>query len=693
MADYYIRSARALDRVLKDECSVKAAASPFPDSGRVLAILINALAYRTALVHAIQQSKVGELEDKVFNLGAQIKGKSKGKEQVDKIGNQKKNKKPDLGFKKRHLNQAAETYPSKEAFLLVLCHDLLFQNRGIQAAKTWPPKVTLEKYRASIHAAMVKLQIRQGKAKISDLRVGALYQELAARIPRWVRINTLLCTRDQVLAWLAENRWTRLEASASPPTLVEKVKDFAVSSYIPGLLAFHPKSTSLLLQTELYKNNWIVLQDLASCFPAYLLDPPADTTVIDATSAPGNKTSHLSAIMHEKHLASSTSSSSASLSSPPPSASVSASTSASVSPSKSPGKVIAFERDPTRFKVLSSRLAAVGASNSSLRPPKHGNKDQQKTAFSSNAQGGGNGNVEPQRKDFLTTDPEEFGDVTHMLLDPSCSGSGIVNRLDWLKEDDDVEGDGDGDGDGENVALGGDSSARLGDSDVDGGGDEAKPLSKRQKRLAQLSAFQVLMIRHAFKYPCLVKVVYSTCSVNVEENEQVVTEALGSPEAKDRGWRLEPRCRVLPQWSGRGLPSSSSSVSSWTDEMADSMIRCTPGGNLESSSANTDASNGFFVAVFVRDSSSVSSSPAKPQASQHQSRKRSLFVSSNDEKDEHTHAAHGHSNDNNNNNNDNNDNDNDDRQEQTAKRSKKSQVNKKKKQRHKANVRARRAGP
>jgi 25S rRNA (cytosine2278-C5)-methyltransferase len=77
-------------------------------------------------------------------------------------------------------------------------------------------------------------------------------------------------------------------------------KEFYEDAHIPDLLAFHP---SISFQTEpLYLNGLLILQDKASCLPAALLSPPQSdkTIVIDATAAPGNKTSHLSSLMGNK---------------------------------------------------------------------------------------------------------------------------------------------------------------------------------------------------------------------------------------------------------------------------------------------------------------------------------------------------------------------------------------------------------
>ncbi|KIJ63101.1 hypothetical protein HYDPIDRAFT_29790 [Hydnomerulius pinastri MD-312] len=67
-------------------------------------------------------------------------------------------------------------------------------------------------------------------------------------------------------------------------------------------------------------------------------------------------------------------------------------------------------------------------------------------------------NVEAVNMDFLTVDPS-----TSNLLDPSCSGSGIVNRLDHLLETENEE-------------------------------DEVK-----EERLDKLASFQPMMIKRAMK--------------------------------------------------------------------------------------------------------------------------------------------------------------------------------------------------
>lgn len=51
--------------------------------------------------------------------------------------------------------------------------------------------------------------------------------------------------------------------------------------------------------------------------------------------------------------------------------------------------------------------------------------------------------MKSQCLDFLTVDPEvsPYNKVNYILCDPSCSGSGIVGRLDYLLDNSDLEHD------------------------------------------------------------------------------------------------------------------------------------------------------------------------------------------------------------------------------------------------------------
>lgn len=73
----------------------------------------------------------------------------------------------------------------------------------------------------------------------------------------------------------------------------------------------------------------------------------------------------------------------------------------------------------------------------------------------------------------------EYENVEYILLDPSCSGSGLVDR-----------------------------------GDVN---TESEKLSHvNQKRLTALANFQLRALQHALSFPSVKKVIYSTCSINVE---------------------------------------------------------------------------------------------------------------------------------------------------------------------------------
>jgi 16S rRNA C967 or C1407 C5-methylase (RsmB/RsmF family) len=75
------------------------------------------------------------------------------------------------------------------------------------------------------------------------------------------------------------------------------------------------------------------------------------------------------------------------------------------------GHVIAVERDESRCETLKTMLAKSGADNF----------------------------VRVIKDDFLKLDPKDFDDVEYILLDPTCSGSGMkvcnfTNRLNGAKK-------------------------------------------------------------------------------------------------------------------------------------------------------------------------------------------------------------------------------------------------------------------
>ncbi|XP_059485215.1 28S rRNA (cytosine-C(5))-methyltransferase [Neocloeon triangulifer] len=79
--------------------------------------------------------------------------------------------------------------------------------------------------------------------------------------------------------------------------------------------------------------------------------------------------------------------------------------------------------------------------------------------------------------DLLSLKPEDFPDVTHILLDPSCSNSGM---------------------------------------------DRADVEAKSEEQIRQLSSFQTKSLFHALSFPNVKRIVYSTCSIHSLENEAVI---------------------------------------------------------------------------------------------------------------------------------------------------------------------------
>lgn len=193
-------------------------------------------------------------------------------------------------------------------------------------------------------------------------------------------------------------------------------RGFDKDEHIPDLLRFHPRVT--FHEDECYKRGKIILQDKASCFPAVVLNPPVSehAVVIDATAAPGNKTSHLSALMQGKgKVRSSTLDTDPIIqrSTSPPAALRLRARSQEISDSD-PHVVQSGLQEryspQYRFPHYRSRIRAILGCHPHVR-------------LSTPTQ-------LPLSTRWMFTHVS-FHCVCS-LLDPSCSGSGIVNRLDYL---------------------------------------------------------------------------------------------------------------------------------------------------------------------------------------------------------------------------------------------------------------------
>uniref|UniRef100_K3WX53 SAM-dependent MTase RsmB/NOP-type domain-containing protein n=1 Tax=Globisporangium ultimum (strain ATCC 200006 / CBS 805.95 / DAOM BR144) TaxID=431595 RepID=K3WX53_GLOUD len=375
------------------------------------------------------------------------------------------------------------------ALLYVSLYDLLFGREKIQGGGHL--KKELMKFQNAFKEALVRMKI---KAKVSS-NEGLLPEENRKRdleLPRYVRINTLTISPKETQQFIDEYK---AERDAD-------VRDLLVL----------PHGTELH-ENDLATKGKLVLQDKASCFPAYILHGEhtdadgQEGDVIDACAAPGNKTCHVAMLLHQQ-------------------------------PEKYKDcKVFAFDRSPKRLELLKRRMKIVGA----------------------------DGIVEPCLQSFLEidVDAEKYANVRSILLDPSCSGSGMTNRLDHLLD----------------IASGHDEALENDvEEDVEG---------EMTARVQSLADFQLEALLKAFSFPQVQRITYSTCSIFQKENEEVVIAALNSEANKNdpRPFVLRP---CLQTWPRRGME-----IDGLSADQAKALVRA---NGLE------DSTNGFFVAYFERAS-------------------------------------------------------------------------------------------
>lgn len=229
--------------------------------------------------------------------------------------------------------------------IYIITYDILF---GQAVSLVGDAEKFLMHQKDALQTALARLLVKKKVKTPQDLV--DLYQIPEVSKPRYVRVNTLKMDVDSALLELGQQNMVK--------------KD----NMVPDLLILPPSTD--LHNHPLVTNGSVFMQGKASSMVAAALDPKPGWEVLDACSAPGNKTVHLAALMRGK------------------------------------GKIIACELNKERVIRLKETIKLSGASNIEVL---HGD-------FL---------NCNPN-------DPS-FSKVRAILLDPSCSGSGTASvRLDHL---------------------------------------------------------------------------------------------------------------------------------------------------------------------------------------------------------------------------------------------------------------------
>lgn len=430
---------------------------------------------------------------------------------------------------------------------------------GVAAPANHVLKLAITRHKARLSAEFTKARIRHGHATLAAFKDAVSNGELesddggakkATRHPRWVRVNTLKSTLAAQLEMTFAG-FDRVDSLAEVLLARGTSKVYYEDPNIPNLLALPSRVN--LSRSSAYTEGQIIFQDKASCFPACLLDLSSDDgDVIDGCAAPGNKTTHLAAIISEQ---------------------------------KSQGqKVVAFERNELRTKTL-QKMVKLASANSVV-------------------------SIKGD-SDFLAAKPHsaEFANTGAILLDPSCSGTGIVGRDDGIKIHLPVASS----GTSGSQASGKNKKRKRGDEvakapepemldlDLHDATPEETPLEgKLAERLTTLSNFQLHILTHAMRFPSAHKITYSTCSIHFEENEGVVFQALASSIANKNGWKILKRDRQVDgmrSWKRRGVWEDAKITTDVNEEhkqeVLDACIRCDKGTD--------EGTMGFFVAAFTRE--------------------------------------------------------------------------------------------
>ncbi|KAK7194776.1 NOL1/NOP2/sun family [Novymonas esmeraldas] len=468
----------------------------------------------------------------------------------------------------------------------------------------------------------------------------ALVPSSALRAPRYARVNTLKISVDELVTRLRRSAEARKRARdadsdddddggarATAPrgcALQQQesgkratrrassrphgpLPDFTVDPVVPHLLVF-PPGTDLHAHPAV-RSGQLILQDRASCLPAAVL---LDAVPVEVDLGDG--------------VTSSTSGSSKSKSKPGKATSATPATAAAGEAGQGHSDACATTRKPLEYVVdacaapgnKTTQLAAIGAPHVKIMATE---RDERRAELLSKrvASLGAADYVNVVNMDFFQLSSDDRAATEAILLDPSCSASGVVTRVDVAlqhhqqhqkhqkhaqqKEEEEqpalrgkgVAGPSKRNG-GRHVAEAGDeyeddtapAPTQEGEDGVASGAINADTqgnnFAMKEDRVERLARLQRKLLAHSLlSFDNCRTVVYSTCSVHEAENENVVREVLDDERVQSRGWRLS---NIMPTtWATRGMEKAGEA------HPLRYTIRCDPA---------VDATNGFYVARFDR---------------------------------------------------------------------------------------------
>ncbi|MHA2426587.1 MAG: 16S rRNA (cytosine(967)-C(5))-methyltransferase RsmB [Candidatus Hermodarchaeia archaeon] len=254
--------------------------------------------------------------------------------------------------------------------------------------------------------------------------------ELEYSVPRWLfdYINSILDTEEAqaLLSTSLKNPSVYIRVNTLNQQTTKTIGQLEEEQFICTAIPELPEAFKLQMgtkpvtQTNVYANNAIYLQSLASVLVSRILDPKPSEIIIDLCAAPGSKTSHLAQLM------------------------------------KNTGNILAIDNMPLRVKEMNRNLLRLGVRNTHVILA---------NIFKL-----------PFREDFQ---------VKAVLVDPPCSNTGVIQtrpEVKWTMTPDMIR-----------------RLTRV----------QSSMLNEASKRVAP-GGF----------------VVYSTCSLTLDENEHVIRDFL-----------------------------------------------------------------------------------------------------------------------------------------------------------------------